>query len=78
MTNIEILEDILIHYSNRMETQVDIAKRYHVEHTTYIGDLLQECGFHNGKFTNGKSVDINIAWQNPEVQKICEKIRQSM
>ena len=77
MTNVEILEDILTHYGNRIETQADIAKRYHVEQT-YISDLLQECGFHNSRFTGGKSVDVNIAWQNPEVQRRCEEIRKSM
>lgn len=73
MTNVEILEDILTHYCNHMETQADIAKRYHVEQS-YISGLLQECGFHNSRFTGGKSVDVNIAWQNPEVQRICDKI----
>ncbi len=55
---VEVLNNILTHYCNRMETQADIAKRYHVEQT-YISNLLQECVFHNGRFTGGKSVDVN-------------------
>ena len=75
MTGIEILDDILKQYSSRMKSQEDIAKQYHVEQT-YISNLLQECGFHNSKFTGGKSVDINIIWQNEEVRRLCEELAQ--
>lgn len=73
MTSIEILEDILTHYDSHQEWQTEIAKRYNVSQTL-ISELLQECGFVRGKFMNGKTVDINIAWQNPKVQEICKKI----
>lgn len=70
MSSRDILEDILTHYESRKEWQSEIAKRYKVSQTD-ISRLLRECGFQYGKFMNGKSVDIDSAWKNPEVQRIC-------
>ena len=76
MTSLDILENILKHYDSRQEWQKEIAERFHVSQSD-ISRLLQECGYHNGKFTDGISVDINTAWQNPKVKEICEKIRKA-
>lgn len=73
MSSRDILEDILTHYESREEWQSEIAERCRVSKAD-IGRLLRECGFQHGKFMNGKSVDINSAWQNPKVREICEKI----
>lgn len=77
MTDKEILEDILSDYNSNLKRQSEIAKKYHVRQND-ISILLQECGIHYNKIDNGKPVDINIALQNPEVQRICKKIHQSI
>ncbi len=68
MTNREILEEIFTRYYENQESQKDIALRYGVSQST-VSELLQECGFHRHILNI-----IDTAWQNPEVQRICDKI----
>lgn len=77
MSNKVILEDVLKSYSSNSEWQSEIAERYNVSKSV-ISDLLQVCGFHHHKHNDSESIDIDLLSQNPEVQRICEKIRQSM
>lgn len=77
MTNKEIIKDILESYCSNSEWQSEIAERYNVSKSV-ISALLQVSGFHYHKHNDSKSIDIDLLSQNPEVQKICEKLRQSM
>lgn len=74
MTAKNILKDIIENYEPRKEWQSDIANRYQTS-SSIISELLQECGFRRGKLSNGKAVDIEEIWQNPEVQRLCKKIQ---
>ena len=71
MTNKEILKDILERYSSNGESQSEIAERYNVSKSV-ISELLQECGFHRHIINI-----VDTAWQNPEVQRICDKIHKA-
>lgn len=77
MTNKEILQDILESYRSNSEWQSEIAERYNVDKSV-ISNLLQIGGFHHHKHNDSESIDIDLLSQNPEVQRICGKIRQSM
>lgn len=68
MTNRDILQDIFTSYFENQESQNNIALRYNVSQST-VSELLQECGFHRHIINI-----IDTAWQNPEVQRICDKI----
>ena len=77
MTNKEIIKDILESYRSNSEWQSEIAERYNVSKSV-ISALLQVSGFHYHRHNDSKAIDIDLLSQNPEVQKICEKLRQSM
>lgn len=71
MTNKEILKDIFTSYCENQESQNSIASRYNVGQSL-ISELLQECGFHRHILNI-----IDTVWQNPEVQKLCDKIHKA-
>lgn len=71
MKSKEILADIFTSYCSNSECQAEIATRYNVGQPM-VSELLQECGFHQHILNI-----IDTAWLNPEVQRICDKIRKA-
>lgn len=71
MESREILKNIFTSYCANQETQTSIGKQYNVSQSQ-ISELLQECGFHRHILNI-----VDTAWQNPEVQRICEEIRKA-
>lgn len=69
MTSKDILKDIFTSYCENQESQKSIASRYGVSQST-VSELLQECGFHYHILNI-----IDTVWQNPEVQRLCNKIQ---
>lgn len=76
MTGLEVLEEIKNLYHEHLKTEIQIADEYNTTPDN-ISYILTALGYHYGLLKKNKKPSIAKAWQDPEVQRLCEEIAKN-